>query len=651
MGEFNKSLLKGEIPYPTQRKFNLKDWDNSFNSFSQKDEDDERIYSAGKWVFNKLAFIREQIKDLKFNSLQKEEALQCLFGFVNRDVSILTEMQKEMKPENEILAISYLNKKIKFNDISPELSVVDKFESTVEAVKYPLIQLFHSNDFPNKKSKSLCDIELLNSYKKIINYGQYYLIIEGIWGKCLWRKYSIEPKEKYDLIKIPVDRDTKVEAISKFRLDSLIVESAFQAIKMWKNDLSEELKKTLIDINVVRNIVGSGKTKQYILNKYTYDEESPPSSFIAELQAHELYFNKLLNLPVPKIPSITLRVLFKVWHLFFSLADILKDRLPQDTGVFKISKLKMFSTQIKKNDLVNLISKSISVNSSDSKKIIEIFTYNGNNEDELWTKPFVEYKERLYFIYGTLLMPNLLRSLESWIKCGGFDLSERGDLFENYVRIEISDSLKNSKIIKDAGVFPNSITIPGDGKNEEIDLVFWMKNKFIIGELKCVLFPTSPLEDYRYNDRLLEASIQIQRKQKAVEKHKKEFLDQLSLTEIIDETKIEIVPIILTNLQLGSGKIIDSIPVTDLLLLNKYLSDGEMSLFVERSMHSDDKVNTIHKFYEDEQQAIDNFDNFVKNPPLLLLYGSFLKKNINQFLIGNDEDKPYVEEFLEVVIE
>jgi len=265
MGEFYESLLKGEIPYPTQRKYTLQNWDKSFNSFSQNDEEDRRIYLAGKWVFNKLEFIREQIADIKFNKLQKEEVLQCLLGFVNRDTLILSEMQKEIKPENGTLTVAYYNKKIKFNEVGPELSIIDKFESTVESIKYPLIQFYHLDDFSTKKSNSLDDADLLNSFQKIINYGQYYLIIERIWGDCLWKRYTIELKEKYDLIKTPIDRDAQMEAIAKFRLDSLILESTFQGAKIWKNDLSEEFKKALLDINIVRDIVGSGKAKQYIL--------------------------------------------------------------------------------------------------------------------------------------------------------------------------------------------------------------------------------------------------------------------------------------------------------------------------------------------------------------------------------------------------
>ncbi len=101
----------------------------------------------------------------------------------------------------------------------------------------------------------------------------------------------------------------------------------------------------------------------------------------------------------------------------------------------------------------------------------------------------------------------------------------------------------------------------------------------------------------------------------------------------------------------GSGKRIEGVPVTDLLLLNKYLRDGEMQLFVERSINAEDKVYKTYKFYNNEQEAIDKFDGFISNPPLLILYSNFIKKNIHKYPAGNDTDRPFTKELLEVVVE
>jgi hypothetical protein len=652
MGSFYKSVIKGEIPHPTQRKFTLSYWSKCFDNYSEVDDDDKRLFEAGQWVFKKFELIREKLITLDFSSLKKEEAIQALFGFVNRDCSILLDMQnEEVIPEDTILTVEYLNKKRKFKGAISELSFEDKFESTIEGIKYPLIKTYHSTNFSNNKSRSHDDIELLNSFYKAFNYGQYYLFIEIIWGDCLWSGYSIESNEKYDFVKPPDDSNSKLKAIAQYRLDSMTLESNMQTLKMWRNELSEEFKKQLIDIVVVDNIIRSGKSKKYILGKFKYDENSPPFSLIAELEARELYFNKLLDETLPNLQEISLRQLFRVWHLLYSLADILKDRLPKDTGVKTINKLKLFSTQIKKKELINIIAEALNVNTKIAYKIIDLFLYNGKNEEELWTTPFYEYQDKLYFAFGTLLLPNLLRSLENWIKKSGFDLSKRGMLFEEYVRTELADAITGSLIIKNAGIYPKAIIIPNGINDEEIDLVFWIGNKIIIGELKCILFPTSPLEHFRYHNRLIEAANQIKRKTETVAINRKEFLKKLPFDNNADNSKIEIIPIIITNLLFGSGKMIEDIPVIDLLLLYRYLSKGDMPLYAESSIKSEDKIHRVHKFYNNEQEAIDNINNFIKEPPLLLLYNNFIKKDKFIFPPIIDDDKPIIKESLEVVID
>jgi hypothetical protein len=651
MGEFFNSLQKGKILYPTQKKFTLSYWSECFNSYSETDNDDKRLFEAGQWVFNKLELIREKIATPYFSPLIKEEAIQAIFGFVNRDCAILLNVQeKEIIPNDTVLTLGVLNKKRKFEGALTELSSADKFESTIEAIKYPLLQTYHSANFSNKKSRTHDDKKILNSFSKALNYGQYYLFIEIIWGDCLWSGYSIESKEKYDLVKPPDDDNSKLKAIAQYRLDSIKLESNMHLLKTWKNELPEEIKKQLIDIVVVDNIIRSGKSKKYILGKYKYDKNSPPFSLIAELEACELYFYKLLDESLPNLKEVTLRQLFRVWHLLFSLAEILKDRLPKDTSVLTINKLKLFSTQIKKKELINIIADALNVNTKIAYKVIDLFLFNGKNEEEVWTTPFYEYQDKLYFAFGTLLFPNLLRSLENWIKKSGFDLSERGILFEEYVRTELADSINESSIIKNAGVHPKALIISSGNIDEEIDLVFWLGNKVIIGELKCILFLTSPLEHYRYHRRLTEAATQIKRKTEAVNKNKKEFLNILSFDNNTDDTKIEIIPIIITNLLFGSGKIVEDIPVIDLLLLNRYLSEGNMPLYVETSTNSEDKIHNLHKFYNNEQEAIDNIYNFIKAPPLLVLYSNFIRKDKDIFPAINNDDKPIIKEYLEVVI-
>ncbi|KAF0141399.1 MAG: hypothetical protein FD122_1647 [Stygiobacter sp.] len=642
MGKFHEDLLNNKLHHPTQRKFTLEWLTEVFTQYTDNDTDDIRLYEASQWVFKKLDNVRLNISNIDFSSMRKEDLVASYFGFVNRDVNILLEMQENIEIKDGEFIEDVLQQRYKFHEIGPAVSMADKFEGTIEALKYPLLQCFHSEKYANKKAKQIDDSKILADMQRIINNGQFYLVIEKIWGDCLYKGYSIEKCNGYDRVKPPIEKNSMIDAIATFRIDSLVMQNMNYAKLIWKNTLPEQIKRELINFKVIKEIVGSGKSKKYVIKEYKYDEEIPPQAYILDLLSRELYYTQLIDEPLPNLEGIILRKLIHVWHLLYSLGDVTKKRLPTDTEVKTIGKLKQFSTKIKIQDLATLISSVISVTRTDSMRIIEFLTYSGNNEDELWIKPFYKVDDDLYFSCGTLMFPNLLRSIEHWMKNGGIELSDKGPLFEIYIKKEIDGAIKKSSMIKNAGVFLEKLIIKKDDIKEEIDLVIWIGSKIIIGELKCVLYPTSPLEEYRYHNRLIEAKDQIKRKKIFVENNLETFLTKISLRDKINIEEIKIIPFVLTNLLIGGGKDIDGIPVIDLLLLNKYLRDGEMPLLVVIDKDGGEKAQHRHKFYENEQEAIDKLEEYIRNPSLINLYLNMIDFSKYDYPALKSEDKPFI---------
>ena len=427
-------------------------------------------------------------------------------------------------------------------------------------MKYPLINCFHSKEFSSKKVKLIDEAKLLKYIQRYVNQGQFYLVIKKIWGDCLYKGYSIDRCKDYDRVIPPIEKNSMMDAIATFRIDSLVMQNMNQAVVIWKNSLPEQIKKELINFKVIKEIVGSGKSKKYILKEYEYNEEFPPEAYIIDLLSRELYYDQLIDESLPNLNGIVFKKTNSYLASFIFFRRFSKKRLPADTEVITIGKLKQFSTRIKIQDLSTLISSTVGINREESKSIIEFLTYCGNHEDELWIRPFYRIDDDLYFSCGALMFPNLLRSIEHWMK-KWWDSIINGPLFENYIKREIDFAIKKSSLIKNAGIFLEKLIIKKDDLKEEIDLVIWIGSKIIIGELKCVLFPTSPLEEYRYHNRLIEAYEQIKRKKSFVEKNLEAFLTRISIRDKINIEEITIIPVILTNLLFGSGKDIEGIPV------------------------------------------------------------------------------------------
>ena len=120
-----------------------------------------------------------------------------------------------------------------------------------------------------------------------------------------------------------------MDAIATFRIDSLVMQNMNQAVVIWKNSLPEQIKKELINFKVIKEIVGSGKSKKYILKEYEYNEEFPPEAYIIDLLSRELYYDQLIDESLPNLNGIVLRKLIHIWHLLYSLGDLTKKDFPQ----------------------------------------------------------------------------------------------------------------------------------------------------------------------------------------------------------------------------------------------------------------------------------------------------------------------------------
>ena len=135
---------------------------------------------------------------------------------------------------------------------------------------------------------------------------------------------------------------------------------------------------------------------------------------------------------------------------------------------------------MKIQDLSTLISSTVGINREESKSIIEFLTYCGNHEDELWIRPFYRIDDDLYFSCGALMFPNLLRSIEHWMKNGGIELSDKGPLFENYIKREIDFAIKKSSLIKNAGIFLEKLIIKKDDLKKKLIWLYGFGSKIIL---------------------------------------------------------------------------------------------------------------------------------------------------------------------------
>jgi hypothetical protein len=258
------------------------------------------------------------------------------------------------------------------------------------------------------------------------------------------------------------------------------------------------------------------------------------------------------------------------------------------------------------------------------EQALDYFLFQGSERDELWAHPLITIsRDLLAPVLFPLRAPNLVRSLELWAQQGGLDLEVRGDAFEESVRLQIGRAAANSKKLRDVDVLPGALVL-GDQK-EEIDFVARVGRTVLMGEAKCQLFPTAAFELHNYYRRLEGAASQIQRKVDYARLNQDELKAVLWEGEAAPKEPLEIIPVIITNLQLGVGMNIGGVPVADLLVLRRFLRDGVHERFVvvapDGATHAGEQV----VLYTSDEEAQAALAEYLATPPQLDTAKSLLR--------------------------
>jgi hypothetical protein len=648
MSDFVQKVQSGDISQPTQNSFSLERWQQSFESISHPSDVEVNLYETGKWIFNKLERIRRKLAPLMLADIPRDELARIFVGIANRDCHLAGSALPPIDESKTYLAEQLLRGQLKGNLLGPPARPDEIIMSSVDGSRFPLIFALKSPKKPGSKL-TLPDGETLDRAKGMMVLGQYYMAVESYWLECLWNGWYVVSNENGDLLRPPKDNTAIIKEASIFRREVLSLEGTNHAIRLWKNSLTEDIKKNLCARIPEIIIKGSGKKRKFEIRPVAYDENVPPLTLIYRLLAQSEYYGPLLDLPLPLLDSVTLNKLFDAWEVIRALAEALLGTLPISSDVFLVEKLLKYAPTVYMDQVADLLCTWLSISSADSKKIIRFLLYDPRPSCELWSKPFIKLgNESLALMMSPVLHGNLSRTIELWMKEGGLDLGERGYLFEEYARAGLADAIDESKILTDAGVYPRSLSVKCDWGSEEIDIVAWVKNVIIIIEAKCRLFPSEPLEFYNYFETVRQATAQIRRKAKAALSDKRKVLQQLGLDQKLNDDEVQFLPVVLMNQPLGVGFPIDGIPVTDLLILERYLADGKWEQMVTFNEKMQAQAESIHYFYKTEAEAGLNLKDYLLDPPQIRHYWQSIKPGFYPFLKLDSEDRGFYAATLEV---
>jgi hypothetical protein len=293
-----------------------------------------------------------------------------------------------------------------------------------------------------------------------------------------------------------------------------------------------------------------------------------------------MYFQGLFECPLPNVQGITLGVLVSAWEVLYSLGQALLAQMPTASTIRDVRDLWQFAPRIPRAQLCALLVDAVGIHPTIARALIDFLTFSESQSDEVWARPLVQLdNETVTPVLTCLIQPNPLRMVEKWMKFGGLELQGRGEKFEQHAREQLTETLAESRLLKDAGICPHRYRFKGLADNPgDIDLLIWFGDTVLVGEAKCSLFPARASEFHNYFATLERAANQVRRKASAFDSQADRFWRDVAKRSAPEKTNV--VPFILTNLCVGVGLKFADVPVTDILILERFLGDGFLKRFV-----------------------------------------------------------------------
>lgn len=331
--------------------------------------------------------------------------------------------------------------------------------------------------------------------------------------------------------------------------------------------------------------------------------------FFVEMGAAIEAFYEFLDLDVVlgKLGDVKLVEALAVWTALRYVCFMTFVNVDCDVTMFTKEQMGVVPRLFKKEDLVEYIVRLTGIKYSKVKVVLESFEVDWTHFNDIWSSPLFTIGDNYAIPFFPIINSVPYNTIEHLLDRGGYDLDERGKIFEKYLHQHITGVKHRYPI----ACFPSKYY----GKKpdgEEIDLIVALKNLVIIAEVKCIHYSMEPQDYNNAWKRLSEGAEQAKRKTGFIEAHPELF------GELGNMSGKQILPIVVTNYPTYTGFEHKGVYVIDSHSFISYLCSGHMT---ERVLSAtDNPVVDARLFYANEDEYSANFEQYLKKNPVKELY-------------------------------
>jgi hypothetical protein len=490
-------------------------------------------------------------------------------------------------------------------------------ESAIDATEALLRMLLQTPESPSSPKEISWDAVAAD-----VNIAIAYQNTEALWMDVVWHQYRMMHLEEMGFASLDPD-DEKFRVVAFYR--HLMTSAQRRHIK--------ELQGLEASGLFSNPSAAEGSGKSSTLNGASHDLEL--ERFILSRKAQRAasvptyYANKAVEAG-PLYPLLTLQTVMDGYDLLSVLIERgcreqINSLKCEREGTGPLVSPLTFASLWPRDKLLGLFAESLAISNDIANELLEFFTLGQQRQDgkskyfdDLWSAPCVDVDEG--HIALTTHPPrgaNFNRLVDIWLRRLGFALDFKGTEFEEFARNSLMDVCENSTLSGCASIFPGGFKfVTAEGREEEIDLLMIIGDYVVVGELKCFLAPTAPLDWANHREKCNDAATQVARKAAAIVGSSKEFQDRAAQLGVALPAQYRTIPVVVLNHAIGAGQTISNVPIVDLRIVEMFY-EGQITRNAILSPDGTIARSVADRFYTTHIEAIEAFEAYLAKPPQL----------------------------------
>ncbi|QWW69851.1 hypothetical protein [Rhizobium sp. WYJ-E13] len=562
------------LKHPTARAYSAKDWQQALKEIKDPTDRDIALVSSAIRFGTEIRLLRGGTDHI-LRQLSQRDAVTLAVAVVNREYAKLQKILTRKRVEDgrqDYVDMQYASQRpIPLGLPGSSLPVDDINDALIDTLP---VWLYQAAQVPENSASRNADLANLGS----TSLAAFSLerTLTKLWQQSLWLDWRFDDSDD-GLHFAPYDKAAEILRHAwLWRQQSLSSQNSFSNIaieQIAKNAGHKSERSSSITITGQED--RPGQKRRFVTGRTSEKLASHIQRHMWQGGVENSYVAMFLDTPLPKL-GFSCSDLQDVWCVIVDACAVLANRCSEKRPV-NSSTLREWALVCSRADLARSLSTCCNRSLEDVDRILNFLIYDGTDfRRGVWSMPLIKIPEQDYVMMcrSPLEIGNPIRRVEQWLERGGLSDhlsdSKRGNTYEAYVREQLSGSIDENALLQDVFCIRDPIK-PDDKTIGDIDALFRIGNLICVIEVKCLLTPAEPIEQYRYQNKLEDASKQAIRKAKWLSENIHRYMDEFGIK---DARELEYAPLVLTNQGFGFSRRFHNCLVCDFHFLNSYLRDN-----------------------------------------------------------------------------